>query len=130
MPLKLKKSQTLSEPSSVKDELSGPWGRINPESQTTSVLRLRKTSSPSIGETHSYPYRVLSSWRWSRGIGEEELKIEAGPDLVIVKGRGLDRLVDALDQGRLEILSVTSGAHATESNEAVSIVSIIVTSHP
>jgi hypothetical protein len=105
MPLKLKKSQTPSEPFSVKDELSGPWGRINPEPQSVVVLRLCKKPSTSIEETHSYPYRVLSSWHWHSGTGEEELKIEAGSDLITVKGRGLDRIVLALEREALEIIT-------------------------
>ena len=105
MPLKLKKSQTPSEPSSSKDELSGPWGRINPESQSVVVLRLCKKTSPSSEETHSYPYRALSCWHWRGGTGEEELKIEAGSDLITVKGRGLDRIVLALEREALEIIT-------------------------
>ncbi len=104
MPLKLKKSQTPSEPSSTKDELSGPWGRINPEPQSVVVLRLCKKTPPSSEETHSYPYRALSCWHWRGGRDEEELEIEAGSDLVTVKGRGLDRIVDALEKGSLEKL--------------------------
>ncbi len=104
MPLKLKKSQTPSEPSSVKDELSGPWGRINPEPQSVVVLRLCKKTSLSTEETHSYPYRALSCWHWRGGRDEEELEIEAASDLVTVNGRGLDRIVDALEKGSLEKL--------------------------
>jgi len=104
MPLKLKKSQTPSEPSSVKDELSGPWGRINPEPQSVVVLRLCKKTSASTEETHSYPYRALSCWHWRGGVDDETLEIVAGSDLVTVTGRGLERLVEALDRSSLEIL--------------------------
>jgi hypothetical protein len=104
MPLKLKKSQTPSEPSSTKDDLSGPWGEINPEPQSVVVLRLCKKTSPYTEETHSYPYRALSCWHWRGGVADETLEIEAGSDLVTVKGRGLDRLVEALDLGTLKIL--------------------------
>ena len=107
MPLKLKKSQTPSEPSSVKDELSGPWGRINPEPQSVIALRFCKKTSSAGEETISYPYRVLSCWHWTRRPTDEELKIEASSDLITIKGRGLDRLVEALDQNALEILRET-----------------------
>jgi hypothetical protein len=127
MPLKLKKSQTPSEPSSVKDELSGPWGRINPEPQSVVVLRLWKKTSPSTEETHSYPYRVLSSWHWCGGAIEEELKIEASSDLVTVKGRGLDRLVEALDLSSLAILCETSGGSLTEIAHPIWVSSIGIT---
>ncbi len=105
MSLKPKKSHIPSEPVNRKDELRGPWGRINPEPQSVITLRLCKKASPSTEETHSYPYRVLSSWNWLGGVGEEELKIEASSDLVTIKGRGLGRLAEALDLNALEIVS-------------------------
>jgi len=126
MPLKLKKSQTPSEPSSVKDELSGPWGRINPEPQSVVVLRLCKKTSLSTEETHSYPYRALSCWRW-RGGGEEELKIEASSDLITVKGRGMDRLVEALDRGSLVVLYGPKFGSPTDTLDSISVTSIEIT---
>jgi len=125
MPLKLKKSQTPSKPSSVKDELSGPWGRINPEPESVGVLRLCKKTSPSSEETHSYPYRALSCWRWRGEAAEEKLEIEAGSDLVTVTGRGLERLVEALDQSSLEILrEVPDSSIETENSIRVSAITI------
>jgi hypothetical protein len=125
MPLKLKKSQTLSEPISRKDEMEGPWGRINPEPQSVVALRLCKRISHSKEETHSYPYRVLSSWRWSSGTpDEEELKIEAGTDLITVRGRGLDRIVDALDAGSLEILRESPSDGRSETSLWISLLQI------
>ena len=126
MPLKLKKSQMPSEPSSTKDELSGPWGRINPEPESVAVLRLCKKRPPSSEETYSYPYRVLSSWHWWGGGGEEELKIEAGSDRVTVKGRGLDRLIEALDCATLEILREAPSDGFAESENRISVSSIII----
>ena len=127
MPLKLKKSQTPSEPSSVKDVLSGPWGRINPEPQSVVVLRLCKKTSASTEETYSYPYRALSCWHWSGGGGgaDEELRIEAGSDLIRVIGRGLDRLIGALDEGALEELSETSN-HSDSAVDAISVSSVVI----
>jgi len=124
MPLKLKKSQTPSEPSSTKDELSGPWGRINPEPQSVVVLRLCKKTSLSTEETHSYPYRALSCWHWRGGAAEEKLEIEAGSDLVTVTGRGLERLVEALDQSALELLRETPDRRSTESEDPIWVSSI------
>ncbi len=125
MPLKLKKSQTPSEQSSTKDELSGPWGRINPEPQSVAVLRLCKKTSPSTEETHSYPCRALSCWRWQGGSNEEELRIEAGPDLVVIKGRNLDRLVEALDQNSLELVKEESSTFlAVDSSICVTMIEI------
>jgi hypothetical protein len=127
MPLKLKKSQASPESSSAKDDLSGPWGRINPEPQSVVVLRLCKKTSPSTEETHSYPYRVLSSWHWRGGVAEEELKIEAGSDLVTVTGRGLERLVEALDRSALEILREAQGTGSVEREGQIWISSIVIT---
>ena|SRR5579871_2539412 len=124
MPLKLKKSQTPSEPSSTKDELSGPWGRINPEPQSVVVLRLCKKTSPSTEETYSYPYRALSCWHWRGGVAEEKLEIEAGSDLVTVTGRGLERLVEALDRSALEILREAQTGSLSESEDPIWVSSI------
>ena len=86
-----------------KDKLHGPWGRINLEPQSVAALRLCKGNL--VGEeTTSYPYRVLSSWVWRSNHDQEELRIEAGPDVVTVLGHGLTRVVDALDLGALETL--------------------------
>jgi len=126
MPLKLKKSQTPSKPSSVKDELSGPWGRINPEPESVGVLRLCKKTSPSSEETHSYPYRALSCWRWRGEAAEEKLEIEAGSDLVTVTGRGLERLVEALDQSSLEILREVPDCRI-ESENSIRVSAITIT---
>ena len=126
MPLNLKKSQTHSEPSSTKDDLSGPWGRINPEPQSLVVLRLCKKTSPSTEETHSYPYRALSCWHWRRGVADETLEIEAGSDLVTVTGRGLERLVEALDRSALEILRETSEIGSTEPENAIWVSAITI----
>ncbi len=128
MPLKLKKSQTPSEPSSTKDELSGPWGRINSEPQSAITLRFSKKPPSGPEEIHSYPYRVLSSWHWSASVNEEELKIEAGSDLVFVKGRGLDRLVEALDRNSLEFLSEASSDLDLSVENGIRISSITVAS--
>jgi hypothetical protein len=106
MPIKLKENQNLTEVVAKIDDWSGPWGRISPTPRSVDTLRIcrGKTSE----EIHSYPYRVLSSWHL-RGVGldTEELKIEAGPDLVTVAGRGLSRIAAALDLGSLEVLSET-----------------------
>ena len=107
MPIKLKENQKPVDVPAKTDDWSGPWGRISPTPRSVDTLRIcrGKTSE----EIHSYPYRVLSSWHL-RGIGHdaEELKIEAGPDLVTVVGRGLSRVAAALDQSSLEVLSETA----------------------
>ena len=126
MSLKPKKSQILSEPINRKDELRGPWGRINPEPQSVMALRLCKGSGSS-EKTISYPYRVLSSWLWCNNHDQEELCIEAGPDVVTIQGHGLARVVDALDQGALETLRETSGDDVLLDESPIGISSISIT---
>jgi hypothetical protein len=109
MSLKPKKSQTPSEsPSAKPDKWTGPWGRINPGSPSFDVVRFCQGTIHANQKTHSYPYRVISSWHWRDG-EMEELKIEASADLVTVMGRGLDHIVEALDRGILEILCEVPG---------------------
>jgi len=95
-------------PVSTLDPWSGTWGKINPSPQSAQTLRLCKALSSSAEESFSYPYRSLSSWQWRRELQEEELKIEAGLDAITIRGKGLGRLVDALDTGALEIVRESS----------------------
>ena len=106
MPIKLKENQNPVDVPAKVDDWSGPWGRISPTPRSVDTLRICKGKTSE--EIHSYPYRVLSSWHLrSVGHDTEELKIEAGPDLVTVVGRGLSRVAAALNLGTLEILSET-----------------------
>jgi hypothetical protein len=77
-------------------------------------------------ETYSYPYRVLASWRWRESGGDEELEIEAGSDLILIKGRGLDRVVEALDRNALEILRENPATGVVEPNDQIQIEEIMV----
>jgi hypothetical protein len=107
MPIKLKENQNPVEAPPKTDDWSGPWGRISPTPRSVDTLRICKGKDSE--ELHSYPYRVLSSWHLrSRGRDQEELKIEAGPDLITVSGRGLGRIAAALDQSSLEVISETA----------------------
>ena len=126
MSLKPKKSQTPSEPVNRKDELHGPWGRINSEPQSVVALRLCKGSGGT-EEATSYPYRVLSSWVWRSNHDQEELRIEAGPDVVTVLGHGLARVVDALDLGALETLREVPGGSTAENENPIWVSTIVIT---
>jgi hypothetical protein len=126
MSLKPKKSQTLSEPDNRKDALHGPWGRINSEHQSVVALRLCKGSGGG-EETTSYPYRVLSSWVWRSNNDQEELRIEAGPDVVTVLGHGLARLVYALDWSALETLREAPGDDVVSEKGPIEVSSISIT---
>jgi hypothetical protein len=102
---KLKGPQDLpnepAQPGPQPDPWSDAWGKINPTPQSAQTLRFCKGTSSSGEESFSYPYRSLSSWYWRRELQHEELRIEAGPDAITIRGRGLGRLVDALDVGAL-----------------------------
>ena len=127
MPIKLKENQNPTEVPAKADDWSGPWGRISPTPRSVDTLRIcrGKTSE----EIHSYPYRVLSSWHL-RGVGHdtEELKIEAGPDLVTVVGRGLSRVAAALDLGSLEVLSETGDETGIRQESKILVSSITLES--
>ncbi len=107
MPIILKENQNPVEAPPKTDDWSGPWGRISPTPRSVDTLRICKGKDSE--ELHSYPYRVLSSWHLRNlGRDQEELKIEAGPDLITVSGRGLARIAAALDQSSLEVISETA----------------------
>jgi hypothetical protein len=123
MPIKLKENQHPAEVPAKADDWSGPWGRISPTPRSVDTLRICKGKSSE--EVHSYPYRVLSSWHL-RGVGHdtEELKIEAGPDLITVMGRGLARIAAALDLSSLEVLSETGAANGTVQDSKIFVSTI------
>ena len=127
MPIKLKENQNPVDVPAKTDDWSGPWGRISPTPRSVDTLRICKGKTSE--EIHSYPYRVLSSWHL-RGVGHdtEELKIEAGPDLVTVVGRGLSRVAAALDSGSLEILSEDGTQTGTGHENKISVSSIALES--
>ena len=126
MTLKHKKQPVPPGPISAKpDNWSGPWGRINPTSSGFDVVRFCQRPEHSSEKTHSYPYRVLSSWHWTDG-APEELRIEASADQVTIKGRGLERIVEALDRGTLEVLCEVSGEVPTSEEYAVWITAISI----
>jgi hypothetical protein len=127
---KLKGPQDLpNEPKpsvSKPDPWSGPWGKINPSPLSAQTLRLYKGVSSSAEESFSYPYRSLASWHWRRELQSEELTIEAGPDAIIIRGRGLFRLVEALDFGALETLREGSDSTAPSLENTIVVNSLIV----
>jgi hypothetical protein len=113
-------------PASKPDPWSGPWGKINPMPHSAQTLRLCKGVSSSGEESFSYPYRNLSSWHWRRKLKEEELKIEAGPDAITIRGKGLCRLVDALDTGALETVRENSHGSELSLENAIVVESLLI----
>jgi hypothetical protein len=72
---------------------------------------------------------VLSSWHLrSLGRDQEELKIEVGPDLITVSGRGLARIAAALDQSSLEILSETAANRGVVDDSRIFVSAILLES--
>ena len=127
MPIKLREDQNPVEAPAKADNWSGPWGSISPTPRSVDTLRICKGRSSE--EVHSYPYRVLSSWHL-RGAGhdEEELKIEAGPDLITVIGHGLSLVAAALDLGSLEVLTETVVQVGTTRDSKIMVSSITLES--
>ncbi len=118
MSLKHKKPPVLLETESVNpDAWNGPWGRINPTSETFDVIRFCQGTAGRNLKMHSYPVRVISSWHWTQEQDEEQLRIEAGADLITVRGKGLERIVEALDRGTLEVLK--ESAHLDADTQAI-----------
>ena len=127
---KLKGPQDLpnesTPPIAKPDPWSGPWGKINPSPQSAQTVRLCKGVSSSAEESFSYPYRSLSSWQWRRDLQREELRIEAGPDAITIRGKGLSRLVDALDTGALETVRERSSATEASLENTILVESLII----
>jgi hypothetical protein len=78
----------------------GLWGHMTAQGEKAGVLRLIRGSPQ---ETVSFPYDTLSRWHWCPG-APETLQIAASTETLIILGRKLDLLVDALDQGRLMVI--------------------------
>jgi hypothetical protein len=54
--------------------------------------------------TYSYPYRSLSRWEYRKAYSSEEIIIRAVTDTVTITGKNLEKLVEALDQGKLDLV--------------------------
>jgi len=80
------------------DPFAGPWGRIDYESIQT--VRFQKTDrwKP---VTYSYP---LSRWEYHKSYSSEEIIIHAVTDTVTITGKNLEKIVEALDQGKLDLV--------------------------
>lgn len=99
MPLKTR--QGTESVSKDGDSFSGPWGRIhyNPM-RTVRFQKMDKWNSM----TYSYPYRSLSRWKYCKSYSGEEITIQAVTDTVTITGRNLEKFVEALDQGKLDLV--------------------------
>lgn len=72
-----------------------PWGEMKPEGQTTGAVRFVLAD-----RTVSYPVKEIKSWTLIAG-DPERLEIQADKAVIIVEGKLLSMLRDALDESRL-----------------------------
>ena len=99
MPIKTR--QGTESVSKNEDPLSGPWGRIHDDFMQT--VRFQKTDKWN-SVTYSYPYRGLSRWKYRKSYSSEEIIIQAVTDTITITGRNLEKFVEALDNGKLDLV--------------------------
>ena len=68
------------------------------------MLRIELPAQNGKQETHGFAYSSLSRWSCRKTGEDEDLEIHLGKKLVRVQGRGLCKLIDALDEGRLKLV--------------------------
>lgn len=81
------------------------WGVVAAEEEAPSVLRLECAD-----RTESLPYHTLTRWTLVSG-AENILTIHAGSLVIVVRGRELAPVRDALDAGRLVSLRATESRY-------------------
>lgn len=81
---------------------SPAWGDLAEPGEPVGVIRFECEDG-----AYSYPYHVLAQWVL-QGSAPETLVIHAGSDRVIVRGRQLDKIRNALDSGRLQVVRCTN----------------------
>lgn len=85
--------------------LAPTWGVVATEDEAPSVLRLECAD-----RTESLPYHTLTRWTLVSG-AENILTIHAGSLLIVVHGRELAPVRDALDAGRLVSIRAIEGRY-------------------
>ena len=90
--------------SPLRDPWSGLWGSVVPDVKSLSMLRVELPAQNGKQETHAFAYSSLSRWLSCKTGENEELEIHFGKQSVKVQGRGLSKIIDALDEGRLKLL--------------------------
>lgn len=98
------------------DPFSGPWGRIHYHPMQT--VRFQKTDQWN-SVTYSYPYRSLSRWKYRKTYSSEEITIQAVTDTVTITGRNLEKFVEALDQGKLDLVREMGDGAALSSSPII-----------
>ena len=90
--------------SPLRDPWSGLWGSVVPDVKSLSMLRVELPAQIGKQETHAFVYSGISRWLCRKTGEDEELEIHFGKQVVKVHGRGLGKLIDALDEGRLKLI--------------------------
>lgn len=90
--------------SPLRDPWSGLWGSVVPDVKSLSMLRVELPAQNGKQEAHAFAYSSLSRWLYRKASEDEELEIYFGKQSVKVQGRGLGKLIDAIDEGRLKLI--------------------------
>lgn len=95
----------------IADDWQGAWGSIaaTPHSVTTLCVEIATNAR----ESYSYPYRSLVRWTWKEG-EPETLEVLSGKDRIVLTGKGLRRLQEALDSEQLERIRVRAISEVDE----------------
>jgi len=110
----LKTRPSLDGESPLRDPWSGLWGSVVPDVKSLSMLRVELLAQNGKQETHAFAYSSLSRWSCRKSGEDEELEIHFGKQVVKAQGRGLGKLIDAMDEGRLKLIR----ACPAETNQA------------
>jgi hypothetical protein len=102
--MSLKTRPSADGQSPLHDPWSGLWGSVVPDAKSLSMLRVELPAQNGKLETHGFAYSSFARWSCLKTGEEEELELHFGKQLVKVQGRGLSKLIDALDEGRLKLL--------------------------
>jgi hypothetical protein len=102
--MSLKTRPSVNGQSPLHDPWSGLWGSVVPDVKSLSMLRVELLAQNGKQETHGFAYSSLSHWYCRKTGEDEELEIHFGKQSVKVQGRGLGKLIDALDEGRLKLM--------------------------
>jgi len=81
---------------------------VVPDAKSLSMLRVELPAQNGKHETHGFAYSSLSRWSCRRNGEDEELELCFGKQFVKIQGRGLGKLIDALDEGRLKLIRTCS----------------------
>jgi hypothetical protein len=106
--MSLKTRPSVDGQSPLHDPWSGLWGVVVPDAKSLSMLRVELQTKEGKQEMHAFAYSTLSWWVCRRVTDQEEWEISFGKQCLRVEGRGLERLMDALDEGRLKLIRPSS----------------------